>query len=298
MKYNLTGQRFGKLTALFEQPERKNRKIVWHCKCDCGNECDVVSSYLVSGHTQSCGCLQKARTSAAARKGTDLTGQKFNKLTVLKRANDSAKWICLCDCGNLTEVTTSHLRSGHTKSCGCLKIEQAESRLIDLTGYKTGLLTVIGLDEEKSTPDVKYWLCKCECGNIISVSRSALLRGDKSTQSCGCIRLSHGEEKIKAILTKHNIQFEQEKTFPSCINPLTNRPLRFDFFVDGQYLIEYDGEQHYKQVNTHWEPLEDIQRRDRIKDAWCKEHNITLIRIPYTRLNTLTIEDLLPKRGR
>lgn len=199
MKYNLTGQRFGKLTALFEQPERKNRKIVWHCKCDCGNECDVVSSYLVSGHTQSCGCLQKARTSAAARKGTDLTGQKFNRLTVLKRANDSAKWICLCDCGNLTEVTTSHLQSGHTKSCGCLKIEQAKSRLIDLTGYKTGLLTVIGLDEEKSTPDVKYWLCKCECGNIISVSRSALLRGDKSTQSCGCIRLSHGEEKIKAI---------------------------------------------------------------------------------------------------
>lgn len=240
MKYNLTGQRFGKLTALFEQPERKNRKIVWHCKCDCGNECDVVSSYLISGHTQSCGCLQKARTSAAARKGTDLTGQKFNRLTVLKRANDSAKWICLCDCGNLTEVTTSHLRSDHTKSCGCLKIEQAKSRLIDLTGYKTGLLTVIGLDEEKSTPDVKYWLCKCECGNIISVSRSALLRGDKSTQSCGCVRLSHGEEKIKTILSEHNIPFEQEKTFPSCINPLTNRPLRFDFFVDGQYLIEYD----------------------------------------------------------
>ena len=298
MKYNLTGQRFGKLTALFEQPERKNRKIVWHCKCDCGNECDVVSSYLVSGHTQSCGCLQKARTSAAARKGTDLTGQKFNRLTVLKRANDSAKWICLCDCGNLTEVTTTHLKSGHTKSCGCLKIEQAANRLIDLTGYKTGLLTVIGLDKERSTPNTKYWICKCECGNQISVNRTALIRGDRSTQSCGCVKLSHGEEKIKALLTEHNISFEQEKIFPSCINPLTKMPLRFDFFVDNRYLIEYDGEQHYRQTNEKWEPLEKVQYRDRIKDNWCRDHNIVLIRIPYTKLKTLTIEDLLPKRGR
>ena len=163
----------------------------------------------------------------------------------------------------------------------------------NLTGQRFGKLTVLFEQPERKNRKI-VWHCKCDCGNIISVSRSALLRGDKSTQSCGCVRLSHGEEKIKAILTKHNIQFEQEKTFPSC----TNRPLRFDFFVDGQYLIEYDGEQHYKQVNTHWEPLEKVQQRDRIKDAWCKEHNITLIRIPYTRLNTLTIEDLLPKRGR
>lgn len=45
-KIDLTGQKFGKLTVLFEQPERKNSKIVWHCKCDCGNECDVVGSQL------------------------------------------------------------------------------------------------------------------------------------------------------------------------------------------------------------------------------------------------------------
>lgn len=99
--------------------------------------------------------------------------------------------------------------------------------------------------------------------------------------------------KIKSLLEEYNIPFEQEKSFPDCVNPSTNRLLRFDFFVNNQYLIEFDD---YEQ-SPNWEPLEDIQRRDRIKDAWCKEHNITLIRIPYTRLNTLTIEDLLPKRG-
>ena len=118
-----------------------------------------------------------------------------------------------------------------------------------------------------------------------------------NTQSCGCSKLSHGEMKIKSLLEEYNIPFEQEKSFPDCVNPSTNRLLRFDFFVNNQYLIEFDGKQHYEQ-SPNWEPLENIQRRDRIKDAWCKEHNITLIRIPYTRLNTLTIEDLLPKRGR
>ena len=56
---DITGNRYGKLTVQYLQPERKRKLKVWHCLCDCGNEIDVVQSSLTSGNTKSCGCLQK-----------------------------------------------------------------------------------------------------------------------------------------------------------------------------------------------------------------------------------------------
>jgi hypothetical protein len=61
----------------------------------------------------------------------DLTGQKFGRLTVLKRTDDhisksgirSVKWECICDCGNIVNVIGDALKSGNTKSCGCYKKE-------------------------------------------------------------------------------------------------------------------------------------------------------------------------------
>ena len=52
----------------------------------------------------------------------DLTGKRFNRLTVIKRVElkgKSTRWLCKCDCGNETIVTSEKLKSGHTKSCGC-----------------------------------------------------------------------------------------------------------------------------------------------------------------------------------
>ena len=59
----------------------------------------------------------------------DLTGQKFNKLTVIKKNNNNTKdgnalWECVCDCGKTVVVCGKEIRSGHTKSCGCLRKEQ------------------------------------------------------------------------------------------------------------------------------------------------------------------------------
>jgi len=55
----------------------------------------------------------------------DLTNQPFNKLTVISRSENSsggkARWKCKCVCGNTSIVTTWQLRSGNTKSCGCIK---------------------------------------------------------------------------------------------------------------------------------------------------------------------------------
>lgn len=62
-KKDLTGQRFGRLTALYEADpwytSGGNKKVMWHCVCDCGNEKDIASGDLRNGHTMSCGCLNK-----------------------------------------------------------------------------------------------------------------------------------------------------------------------------------------------------------------------------------------------
>ena len=58
----------------------------------------------------------------------DLTGQKFERLTVIKPAQNKGKrtaWLCKCDCGNEVVVLTESLRSNNTKSCGCLRTETA-----------------------------------------------------------------------------------------------------------------------------------------------------------------------------
>jgi hypothetical protein len=69
---DLTGQRFGRLVALgFAGLMRVGKQGVtratWLCRCDCGNELVVVSGRLVSGVTQSCGCLMRQRVSEAHR---------------------------------------------------------------------------------------------------------------------------------------------------------------------------------------------------------------------------------------
>ena len=115
----------------------------------------------------------------------DLTGKKFNMLTVLREAGSDKRggaiWECLCDCGNTCKVAAEHLKSGHTKSCGCIR-----NRRKDLSGKRFGKLTAIE-PTEKSTPKggIK-WRCRCDCGNVREVSVSDLESGH--TKSCGCLQ--------------------------------------------------------------------------------------------------------------
>ena len=56
---DISGQRFGRLIVIKENGTTKNGDIRWLCRCDCGNEKTITGSKLRSGHTQSCGCLQR-----------------------------------------------------------------------------------------------------------------------------------------------------------------------------------------------------------------------------------------------
>ena len=76
----------------------------------------------------------------------DLTGKKFAKLTVISKAGhkgDETTWNCVCDCGTNLTVIGRDLRSGNTKSCGCLQVERARDANIThgeaARGSKTAL---------------------------------------------------------------------------------------------------------------------------------------------------------------
>ena len=81
-KRDLTGLKVGKLTVIKENG-KKNGKIVWQCKCECGNITNVLGTSLTKKDkpTQSCGCLQKEKT-RIANQSEDLTGKKLQNLTV------------------------------------------------------------------------------------------------------------------------------------------------------------------------------------------------------------------------
>ena len=122
---NLIGQQFGELTVIKRAPNKNNR-VMWMCKCKCGNEIEVRGDQLRGNITKSCGCLHK-KTAAITGKNNfkDLTNKKFGKLTALKPIYNAEKkkynWLCKCDCGNNVIVLGTSLTSGNTQSCGCIK---------------------------------------------------------------------------------------------------------------------------------------------------------------------------------
>jgi len=101
------GQRFGKLTTVCPAAHGERTRIIWRCRCDCGNTVDVNGNRLVSGHTQSCGCLspEKAadRLTVHGGNGERLYGVWAGiKGRCYSRQNNSFKWygargIKMCD---------------------------------------------------------------------------------------------------------------------------------------------------------------------------------------------------------
>ena len=294
---DLRGQVFGRLTVLY-RTFSAGKKSMWKCQCECGNLKSIRQDALISGRTKSCGCLHNETT--AERMGARILNQRFGMLTVIEKTNKRTKneniiWKCQCDCGSFTEVPTSSLISGNTKSCGCLQRNKARetgaAKAIDLTNQSFGKLKVIRRIGSKHGETL--WECLCECGGRCNVTGYNLRSG--KTKSCGCVS-SYGEWVVAKLLNNSHLPFIKEKSFEQCRFSDTNSLARFDFFVNDTYLIEFDGKQHYFYSESGWDTKENYEKtiqRDQYKNQWCKENNIPLIRIPYTKLDTLCIEDLM-----
>lgn len=230
----------------------------------------------------------------------DLTGQTFGRLTVLRKddnrkTNCGSYWICKCSCGKEKSIRSSSLRRGEIQSCGCYRMEQVmktkeEKGLIDnLVGNIYGYLTVIEKDPQRANDGSVKWICKCQCGKIVSVRGNNLKRKDENrTISCGCAKMSLGELNIYNLLKENNIEFSQEQTFSSLGGK------RFDFAIwENNHivrLVEFDGEGHYQEVSFFDSSLKERQKRDQEKNDWAIKNKIPLVRIPYWERDNITLD--------
>lgn len=276
----------------------ENHKYLCQCQ-NCGEE-----KYMLKANFKNQGSILCKCTRSGVKKG-----DTYYKLTAIKRDMsrlDEGRvfWLWKCECGNIISAPLKALKSGNTKSCGCLNREKYMERITilnsdleDLTDKEFFKLKVIrqAKDEEiQNRPKgVRYWYCQCECGNFHIVGTSDLKMG--KVKSCGCL-ISQGEEKISKILLKNNVPFQKQYTFEDL---KLERPLRFDFAIFTEnglsYLIEYDGIQHFSkkdQFKKGSDSFSKNQKSDEFKNEYCKRNNIPLIRIPYTHLEKLNFDDL------
>lgn len=214
-----------------------------------------------------------------------LIGKTFGELTVIKQADSKRgrrRWICQCSCGKITNpIDTSHLKNGHTRSCGHLYFR-------DLTNQKFGKLTLV--KPVQNSFKGQYWLCECECGNTKIVRSDHLI--NQEIFDCGCERF-RGETLIEQALKRNNYKYKREFSFTNLKSNL-GYPLRFDFAVFSEddellALIEYQGLQHYKSVKFFGgeEKFKIQQENDDKKRKYCKNNNLKLIEIPYWKYNKI-----------
>lgn len=290
-KINLIGRKFGKLTVIEETKERKNKSVVWICKCECGRQEKFSTKELRSDGIIQCHCCGNNRK-PNSNLLENIIGKKFNSLTVLekteKRAGGKILYKCKCDCGNITYVNRTDLQSGHILSCGCAKLKYKKGdiinnkKIIDLNGYQ----------QHDKSKHCHYYRCKCLlCGR----EYDALSQTLEKNPGCGCQR-SVGENNIKQILDANNIQYIREYIFPNTL-------YRFDFAILNNKkeiirLIEFDGQQHFEKniKNSGWNTLEHYlktNQHDKRKNQIAIQHNIPLVRIPYWERYNITLDMLM-----
>ena len=294
---DLTGRVFGELTVQFRVQNDRQGLSQWLARCVCGNDVVIRGSSLRTGHTKSCGCAQAAIVSGKLTKAFK-PGEQIGYWTVMYKANGylgkGAYWHCKCKCGIEKDVEAEHLRNSTSLSCGCLQKEATRNRIKDLSGQRFGHWTVLKIADEQVANEV-MWTCVCDCGTIKIVSGHALKRG--SSTSCGCV-VSVGEANIMQILNEANITYVHNRGYFQDLIGLGGHTLRYDFVLlndDVPYrLIEFDGPQHDEPCVWFGEDsFERTKQHDEIKNQYSISHNIPLVRIPYSKRDFMTLDDLL-----
>lgn len=269
---------------------------------DCGGEFEARTDTVLSNHAQRCPkChidhgIKGPKGQYKYHKGDKLGPRQIELVSDCWTEEDRVLGVFICpDCGKEFTTRVHSITTGHARRCfGCKK-----NRPKDRVGERFGRLTVLrqATEEEVLERRKSYetmWLCECDCGSHIYVPTGHLTSGH--TQSCGCLK-SRGEEKVAQILSELGIYSLSQHTFDDCVY---EGKLRFDFYLpDCNTIIEYDGEQHFEgcPTNGYWteELLATVRARDKVKDEYCAEHDIKMIRIPYTDFEILDKDYILNK---
>ncbi len=247
-------------------------------------------SQVAKTHIKSSGCPKCGKESAANKlsltrkefieKSNLVHNKKFN-YDLVQYINNRTPIKIICNIhGEFIQKPIMHLQgNGCSKCAGTNKSNTEEfikkSKLIHGDKYKYDNVNYLN-------NKLKVLICCKKHGNF-SQSPSHHLHGS----GCPTCKDSKGEKYIKKILKEKNINFESQKSFYDCINPITKRKLPFDFYLTNlNTCIEYDGQQHFEEwrmsdINLAKNKLNGIKFRDNIKTEYCLKKDIKLLRIKF-----------------
>ncbi len=194
-------------------------------------------------------------------------------------------------CDHIFSPTVHNLKRG-TGCPNCYDMNRGKSNIIP---YEERLNYVRSFNFDIITPKEKYInggqdiIIECDEGHEYKTTMNEFYTGNR----CPSCRKSKGEVSISRVLNDNNIKYIEQYRFNDCA---FKRKLPFDFYLpEYNCCIEFDGKQHYILGGFGgdlWDFV-DIKIRDTVKNEYCKNKNIKLIRIPYW--NTENIEEILIK---
>lgn len=211
-----------------------------------------------------------------------------------------------CQCGNEFETTISNFidrRKRFCSECGLKKIK--EYHKLNYDDVKKHLESIGSAKLLSKTYENSYsnLLFQCECGNTFETTRGTFINLNKRRCNFCSNAMSQGEISVLDFLNSKKLQFKMEYSEDKMLSKL-GFLLRIDFaiFKDDKIklAIEMDGKQHFEPVRfggcsesqaveSHLRTIEN----DGIKNQYCKENNIPLLRIPYWEFNN--IEEILDR---
>lgn len=263
-------------------------------KIDFGSDEDFIKKYEELKSSRKMGefynCDKTSVLNHAKRIGYNISNNKTYKLSTEDKKFIIEHYYDMSSTELATKFNVSRgmiTKLWHDNHCSGKIVINSGTSIIDITNQKFGKWTVLYKTDKRNAGGAVYWHCRCECGQEKDVLGTSLRSG--KSLSCGLhSNISKGNVKIAEIFDAANIQYEIEKKFLTCKD---KKELPFDFFVNDEYLIEYDGEQHFNKASVF--DYEYTHQHDLIKNQWCKDNNVPLIRIPYTHYDKLSLEDLL-----
>lgn len=260
---------------------KDNVKIDVKCNV-CGHEWKPKPSNLIQGF--GCPkCYEKSRLNT--HDDFLLRMKSINKdISIIgKYTGANNKILCRCNiCSHEWSPKANALLSGHgCPECFHNSRRKSHNDFVNQLNEINPDITIIGEYKNNKTK-IK---CKCDkCGYVWETAPTQLLSG----RGCRKCATSKGEKKIMLYLKENNIDYFHQHTFDDCKDI---KLLPFDFYIpENNTVIEYDGEQHFRPVD-YFGGIEKYQigkRHDEIKNQYCNDNNINLIRIPYTDFNNIS----------
>lgn len=267
-----------------------NSKEKLEIKCNCGEVFNMSYNTFKRGH-RCPSCALKNRTKMR-RHSYDyvkkyIEGEGYTLISC-EYKNNNSKLNMVCNMGHDISMTFGNFQRGN-RCRVCANEKNATNQRHNYNYIKTFIesigYTLIDSEYVRNSEKLNLY---CGNGHSIAMSFKNLLKGNRCAK---CNTVSHGENKIEKILKEKEVDFITQYKIKEC---KFKRSLPFDFYLPKyNVLIEYDGIQHY-EIKRHFGGFEgfvDTKIRDTIKNIYCKNNDIKLIRIPYWEFDN--IEELL-----